>query len=67
MPRKTRQYSESTAREVDGEVESLLSQAFSRAMEILRENREAMDRLAENLVENEEIPGGHVYELLGQK
>ncbi|MCF8036006.1 MAG: ATP-dependent zinc metalloprotease FtsH, partial [Desulfobacteraceae bacterium] len=64
---KTRQYSESTAREVDREVESLLSQAFSRARQILEENRQAMDRLAESLVENEEIPGEKVYELLGQR
>lgn len=64
---KTRQYSESTAREVDREVESLLSQAFSRARQILEENRQAMDSLAESLVENEEIPGEKVYELLGQK
>ncbi|MFP3980808.1 MAG: ATP-dependent zinc metalloprotease FtsH [Desulfobacterales bacterium] len=64
---KTRQYSESTAREVDREVESLLSQAFSRAREILEENRQAMDRLAESLVENEEIPGEQVYEMLGRK
>ncbi|MFP4194992.1 MAG: ATP-dependent zinc metalloprotease FtsH, partial [Desulfobacterales bacterium] len=43
---KTREYSEATAREVDQEVESLLSQAFSRARQILEENRQAMDRLA---------------------
>ncbi|MCF8024395.1 MAG: ATP-dependent zinc metalloprotease FtsH [Desulfobacteraceae bacterium] len=63
---KTREYSEDTAREVDQEVESLLSHAFSRAKKILEENREAMDKLAEILVEKEEVPGARVYELLGR-
>ncbi|MBS3808658.1 MAG: ATP-dependent zinc metalloprotease FtsH [Desulfobacterales bacterium] len=64
---KAREYSEATAKEVDKEVEALLSQAFSRARQILEENRQAMDRLAESLVENEEVPGEQVYEMLGQR
>ncbi|MFW6284067.1 MAG: ATP-dependent zinc metalloprotease FtsH, partial [Desulfosalsimonas sp.] len=61
---KTREYSEMTAREVDREVEALLSQAFARARNILETNREAMDQLAETLIENEEVSGRRVYALL---
>jgi cell division protease FtsH len=64
---KRREYSEMTAQEVDGEVESLLDSAYQRAVEVLEEYREAMDQLARELVENEEIPGARVYELVGGK
>lgn len=61
---KTREYSEMTAQEVDGEVEALLSHAFAQAKNILETNREAMDQLAETLIENEEVSGQRVYALL---
>lgn len=61
---KTREYSEMTAQEVDREVEALLSQAFAQAKNILETNREAMDQLAETLIENEEVSGQRVYALL---
>ncbi|MFP4158781.1 MAG: ATP-dependent zinc metalloprotease FtsH [Desulfobacterales bacterium] len=61
---KTREYSEATAKEVDNEVEALLSEAFSRARQILEKQRGAVDELAELLIEKEEIPGQKVYELL---
>ena len=62
---KQREYSEMTAQEVDKEVESLLGGAYSKAIETLKENREAMDKLAEELMEVEEVLGARVYELLG--
>ena len=61
---KTREYSEMTAQEVDREVESLLERAYAKAMKVLGENREAMDRLAEELMEREEVSGEQVYELV---
>jgi cell division protease FtsH len=64
---KRREYSEMTAQEVDGEVESLLDSAYQKAVEVLEEYRAAMDQLARELVENEEIPGARVYELVGGK
>lgn len=63
---KTREYSEMTAQEVDGEVEALLSQAFAQAKNILETNRDAMDQLAETLIENEEVSGRRVYQLLDE-
>ncbi|MFO7931336.1 MAG: ATP-dependent zinc metalloprotease FtsH [Desulfosalsimonas sp.] len=61
---KTREYSEATAKEVDQEVEALLSKAFSRARQILEKQRDAVDGLAELLIEQEEVPGQKVYELV---
>jgi cell division protease FtsH len=63
---KPREYSEMTAQEVDKEVETLLSDAFSRAHDILEEHRGAMDKLAETLMDQEEVPGDEVYVLLGK-
>ena len=61
---KSRDYSESTAQEVDSEVESLLSDAFSKAVDTLRSHRSVLDQLAEALVKEEELPGEKVYTLL---
>ncbi|MCF8028487.1 MAG: ATP-dependent zinc metalloprotease FtsH [Desulfobacteraceae bacterium] len=61
---KGREYSEMTAQEVDREVEALLSHAFAQAKNILETNRDAMDQLAETLIENEEVSGQRVYALL---
>ncbi len=62
---RQREYSEMTAQEVDREVESLLDTAYSKAVNLLREKRDAMDSLAEELMEYEELPGSRVYELVG--
>lgn len=65
-PAKSRDYSEQTAQEVDNEVESLLSDAFGKAMEVLKSNRSALDALADLLMQEDEVPGDKVYELLEQ-
>jgi len=44
---KQREYSDATAQEVDREIEVLLNEAFSRAENILKENREALDQLVD--------------------
>jgi cell division protease FtsH len=64
---KPREYSESTAREVDSEVESVLGSAYSKAEEILSAERKAMDRLAEKLMNEDEVPGEEVYALIKDK
>jgi cell division protease FtsH len=60
-----RQYSDETARDVDEEVQGILSDAYGRAVQTLRENREGLDRLAERLLEKEELEAREVFELLG--
>jgi len=60
-----REYSETTAREIDEEVKKILSEAYARARDILDEHRDGLDRLVDVLVEEEEISGDKVLELLG--
>ena len=63
---KPREYSESTAQDVDNEVESLLNEAYTKAEKLLSSKREVMDRLAEKLIAEDEVPGEEVYALLDQ-
>jgi cell division protease FtsH len=64
---KPREYSEGTAQEVDNEVESLLSDAYTKAEKILSSSREVMDRLAQLLIDEDEVPGEEVYAMLGKE
>ena len=61
---KGRDYSDETAREVDEEIQRITANAFQRAVDTLTEHREAFDRLAELLVEREEVPGDEVLRLV---
>jgi len=60
-----RDYSEATAHQVDEEVKSLLSQSYARAIGTLREHRHILDRVADVLMEKEEITGAEVMEIAG--
>ncbi|HSN56420.1 MAG TPA: ATP-dependent zinc metalloprotease FtsH [Candidatus Sulfomarinibacteraceae bacterium] len=60
-----RDYSEATGREVDRAIRRLAGEAFERATEILKEHREGLDRLAEALLEHEELGGDEALELIG--
>jgi len=60
-----RDYSETTAREVDEEVKSILNHAFQRAKDTLKEHREGLDQVVERLLDVEEIPGEDVLQILG--
>jgi cell division protease FtsH len=59
-----RSFSETTAREVDEEIRSILEEAYARAKRILVERRPALERLVEALLEKEQIQGEEVYALL---
>lgn len=63
MSRK-REYSDSTAREVDEEVQKITKEAFDRALNTLKKNRDVLEKVAELLLEKEEISGEEVDELL---
>ncbi len=60
-----REYSESTARDVDEEVRAITGEAYQRAVDVLNEHRDGLDRLAEALLEKEELSGSQVLEILG--
>ena len=53
-----------TATEVDKEVMEMLKIAYDKAKEILKDNRQVMDKLAEFLIEKETITGKEVMEIL---
>lgn len=61
---RQREYSDSTAREIDEEVQKLSKEAFDRAKTTLKENRKVLDKVAELLLEKEEISGKEVDDLL---
>lgn len=50
---ENRDYSEKVAEKIDIEVDKLISEALERARSIINENRVAMDRVAEKLLEKE--------------
>jgi cell division protease FtsH len=60
-----REYSETTAREIDEEVKKILSEAYDRAQKILNEQKEGLDKLVDLLLEEEEVTGMRVHEILG--
>jgi cell division protease FtsH len=59
------EYSEETAREVDEEIKKILKESYDHAVDILREHRDGLDRVAQDLLEKEEITGKEVLSLIG--
>ncbi len=62
-----RKYSEETARQVDEEVKRIVDEAYQRASTMLGENREILDRVADLLLEKEEVSGEEVLNLIDGK
>jgi cell division protease FtsH len=61
---RQRSYSEATAREIDEEVIRILREGYDRALAILKEKRDALDKLAALLLEDEVVSGEKVTELV---
>ena len=57
---KTREYSDAKAEEIDKEVFSIIDGGYKRAVTILTENRDALDRIANGLLEFETIDANEV-------
>lgn len=55
--------SDTTAAEIDTEVVEILKESYEKALELLRDNREVMDKLAEYLIEKETITGKEFMEI----
>jgi cell division protease FtsH len=60
-----REYSETTAREVDEEVKRFVNAAYERAASILETKIDALKKIATMLMEKEEIKGEDVYRIVG--
>ena len=60
----TKEYSEETAREIDGEVSRLVEECHERVRDILTEQRAQLELVAQTLLEKETILGDELKELL---
>ena len=61
----SRPFAEQTQAKIDNEVSQLLAQAEQRALEILRQHRDQLRRLAEVLLAKETVDGAEVYAIAG--
>jgi len=64
LPYRQREYSEETAERVDEAVAQIITTCYDRAVSILREHRDALDRVAAALRESEELTGEAVVALI---
>lgn len=55
--------SDKTAAQIDDEVVAIIKESYDKALELLRENRELMDKLAAFLIEKETITGKEFMEI----
>ena len=56
--------SEDTSRKIDAEIHRIIEEQYQRATDILAQHRDALDKVAEALLEYETIDGKHVLEIL---
>ena len=61
---RNQHYSEETARKIDAEVTRIINEQYKRATEVISTHRNALDKIAEALLEFETIEGKHVMEIL---
>ena len=59
-----REYSEATAQRLDAEVERLMTQAHQQARSVLTEHRDALDRLAQALLQEEVLERDQVLAIV---
>ena len=59
-----KQYSDDTAKIIDDEVEGLITEAATRAREVIKANRAKLEELKNRLLENETVEAEEVLELL---
>jgi cell division protease FtsH len=58
-------YAEETARQIDAEVKRILTEAHNTARSLLRERRQALDELANRLLEKETVESEELLQILG--
>lgn len=61
---RSQDYSEATAQKIDQEVNRMLREAYTKAIEILRTHRDKLDLVARMLIERETLEGYEVMELI---
>lgn len=61
---RTQNYSEQTAELIDKEIHSIVETQYQRGRKIIEEHREALEKIAQALLEYETIEGKHVHEII---
>jgi cell division protease FtsH len=61
---KGRNYSEETARVIDGEIKKFIDGAFNQAKKILTDNRDTIEKIALALLEYETLDGSHLRDII---
>ena len=61
---QNRDFSEKTAIEIDDEIKEIVHDAYSKAHQLVSENRKALDNLSQALLEKESLNGTEVDELI---
>jgi cell division protease FtsH len=61
---RTKSYSEATAREIDDEVRRIIDTAYNRARELIHNNRDKVELIANLLLEYETLEGPQVEEIV---
>lgn len=61
------EYSEDTARKIDQEVSGILDSAYESTKEIILENRDKMEKIAESLLERESLSASDIEKILDGK
>ena len=62
----TRPFAEQTQAEIDAEVSRILNEAEQRAVSVLQQHRDALDKLVELLLARETVDGSEVYAITGR-
>jgi cell division protease FtsH len=65
LPRQEADYAEATAAQIDDEVRGIVQKAMDRALAILRERRDVLERSARRLLEKETLDEKELTELVG--
>ncbi len=61
---KTREYSDAKAEQIDHEVFQIIDQGYKQALQIIKDNRDALERLAQGLIELETLDAPEIEMLV---
>jgi cell division protease FtsH len=61
---KQRNYSEATAQKIDAEIKRVIDRAYTDAKRMLSERRDALEKIAEALLEFETLEGSHIEDII---
>ncbi|MCF8002373.1 MAG: ATP-dependent zinc metalloprotease FtsH [Halanaerobiales bacterium] len=64
---RSRNYSEKVAAEIDREVRSIIEYCYEKAQNLLKENRDAVERIVEALKEKETLNAKQIHKLIDNK